>query len=119
MVHVQSIQPTPNPNAFKFVCDELLYQGTKNYAAAAEVKDHALAEQLFAIPGVDTLFFCDRFVTVSMKPEADWRAVHEEATRVLEAAPAPYGGSATPPPPDAGGDGADSGAFPVLVSVLS
>jgi Fe-S cluster biogenesis protein NfuA len=41
---------------------------------------------MFAIDGVDTLFFCDRFVTVTMKDDADWRAVHAEATRLLEAA---------------------------------
>lgn len=84
MVQVQSIQPTPNPNAFKFVVDGVLYAGTKSYATAAEAVGHDLAEQLFAIDGVDTLFFCDRFVTVSMKASADWRFVHEQATRALE-----------------------------------
>ena len=97
MVTVQSIQPTPNPNAFKFVCDELLYQGTKNYATAAEASGHELAEQLFALEGVDTLFFCDKFVTVSMTAEADWRSVHEQATRVLGEAASPYG-SGNPAP---------------------
>jgi Fe-S cluster biogenesis protein NfuA len=85
MVQVQSIQPTPNPNAFKFVVDGVLYAGTKSYATAAEATGHDLAEQLFAVDGVDTLFFCDRFVTVSMKASADWRLVHEQATRALEA----------------------------------
>ncbi len=85
MVQVQSIQPTPNPNAFKFVVDGILYAGTKSYATAAEAAGHDLAESLFAIDGVDTLFFCDRFVTVSMKASADWRLVHEQATRALEA----------------------------------
>jgi Fe-S cluster biogenesis protein NfuA len=85
MVQVQSIQPTPNPNAFKFVVDGILYAGTKSYATSTEAAGHALAETLFAIDGVDTLFFCDRFVTVSMKASADWRLVHEQATRALEA----------------------------------
>jgi Fe-S cluster biogenesis protein NfuA len=92
MVQVQSIQPTPNPNAFKFVVDEILFPGTKNYATAAEAKGHDLAEQLFGLEGVDTLFFCDKFVTVSMKPSADWRMVHEGATRTLEAYRSPYSG---------------------------
>jgi Fe-S cluster biogenesis protein NfuA len=94
MVQVQSIQPTPNPNAFKFVVDELLFPGTKSYATAAEAAGHDLAEQLFAIDGVDTLFFCDRFVTVSMKASADWRMVHERATRALEAYASPYAAGA-------------------------
>ncbi len=91
MVHVKSIQPTPNPNAFKFVVDALLWPGTKSCVKAADAAGFALAEQLFAIDGVDTLFFCDRFVTVSMKSSADWRSVHEAATRVLEDHVSPYG----------------------------
>jgi len=101
MVQVQSIQPTPNPNAFKFVVDEVLYPGTRHYATAAEAKGHELAEKLFAIDGVETLFFCDRFVTVSMLADADWRAVHEAATRVLEETTSPYGGTAPDAEPGA------------------
>ena len=82
---VQSIQPTPNPNAFKFVVDEVLCQGSMHFASVAQAGGNDLAKTLFAIPGVDTLFFCDRFVTISMTPEADWRAVHEQATRTIEA----------------------------------
>ena len=84
MVQVKSIQPTPNPNAFKFVVDELLWAGTRSCVTPADAAGFELAEKLFAIDGVDTLFFCDRFVTVSMTPSADWRGVHESATRVLE-----------------------------------
>ncbi len=109
MVQVQSIQPTPNPNAFKFVVDEILYPGTRHYATAAEATGHELAAKLFAIDGVETLFFCDRFVTVSMTGDADWRAVHEAATRVLETTDSPYGGSAPTAEPDA--PGANPAAF--------
>ncbi len=110
MVTVQSIQPTPNPNAFKFVCDELLFQGTKNYATAAEAKGHELAEKLFALDGVDTLFFCDKFVTVSMTSDADWRQVHEQATRVLGETASPFGSGGSAPAPEAGAP-AGGGAF--------
>ena len=104
MVQVQSIQPTPNPNAFKFVVDGVLYAGTKSYATAAEAAGHDLAESLFAIDGVDTLFFCDRFVTVSMKASADWRFVHEQATRALESYQ-PDGEAAAPGAAEATEDG--------------
>lgn len=81
---VQSIQSTPNPNAFKFVVDEVLWQGSMHYDSAEQSEGNDLANKLFAIDGVDTLFFCDRFVTVSMTPAADWRAVHEQATSTIE-----------------------------------
>ena len=41
---------------------------------------------------------CDRFVTLSMKASADFRAVHEQATRVLEAYDTPYQVSAAGAP---------------------
>jgi len=82
---VQSIQSTPNPNAFKFVVDEVLCHGSMHFASAAQSEGNELAKMLFGIAGVETLFFCDRFVTVSMTPQADWRSVHEQATRTIEA----------------------------------
>lgn len=85
---VVSIQPTPNPNAFKFVLDAVVCQGTKNYGSVEEAAGHKLAEEIFAIQGVDRVFFCDAFITVSMTPDADWRAVHESATRAIEASDA-------------------------------
>ncbi len=87
---VLSVQPTPNPNAFKFVLDgQLLASGVKNYARAEEAKGDALAEPVFAIEGVETVFICDNFVTVSMVASADWRAVHDAVVKVLEEAEAP------------------------------
>jgi len=83
---VQSIQPTPNPNAFKFLVDQPLAKNgqTVAYSAPEQAKKDVLAQGMFAIPGVETLFFCDNFVTVSMTTKADWRAVAEQVTRLLE-----------------------------------
>lgn len=83
---VSSIQPTPNPNAFKFLVDQPLAKPGQSlaYAKPEQARNDVLAQGLFAIPSVDTLFFCDNFVTVSMTPQADWRAVAEQVTRLLE-----------------------------------
>lgn len=83
---VSSIQPTPNPNAFKFLCDTQLAKPGHSlaYAKPEQARSDVLAQGLFAIPGVDTLFFCDNFVTVSMTGQADWRAVAEQVTRLIE-----------------------------------
>lgn len=83
---VQSVQPTPNPNAFKFLLDgKVVASGVKNFTQASEAKGDALATALFAITGVDTLFFCEDFITVSMLDSADWRAVHDEVVAALQA----------------------------------
>jgi Fe-S cluster biogenesis protein NfuA len=83
---VTSIQPTPNPNAFKFLVDQALAKPGQSlaYAKPEQARSDVLAQGMFAIPGVDTLFFCDNFVTVSMTTQADWRAVAEQVTRLLE-----------------------------------
>lgn len=83
---VSSIQPTPNPNAFKFLVDRPLAKSGQSlaYSKPAQAQNDVLAQGLFAIPGVDTLFFCDNFVTVSMTAAADWRSVAEQVTRLLE-----------------------------------
>ncbi|MFK7739256.1 MAG: NifU family protein [Planctomycetota bacterium] len=83
---VSSIQPTPNPNAFKFLLDATVAKSgqTRAYAKPEQANDDVLAQALFAVPGIETLFFCDNFVTVSMIAEADWRAVAEQVTKLLE-----------------------------------
>ena len=91
---VTSIQPTPNPNAFKFLMDQPMAQPGKTlaYAKPEQAQNDVLAQGMFAIPGVETLFFCDNFVTVSMTAEADWRAVAEQCTKLLEShVPAEFG----------------------------
>lgn len=83
---VSSIQPTPNPNAFKFLVDVPLAKPGQSlaYAKPEQARSDVLAQAMFAIPGIDTLFFCDNFVTVSMTGQADWRAIAEQVTRLLE-----------------------------------
>jgi Fe-S cluster biogenesis protein NfuA len=83
---VQSILPTPNPNAFKFLVDRPLARGgqTRSYSKPEDARTDILAQGLFAVPGVETLFFCENFVTVSMTAKADWRGVAEQCTRLLE-----------------------------------
>ena len=94
---VTSIQPTPNPNAFKFLMDQPMAQSGKTlaYAKPEQAQTDVLAQGMFAIPGVETLFFCDNFVTVSMTTDADWRAVAEQCTKLLEShIPAEFGPAA-------------------------
>jgi Fe-S cluster biogenesis protein NfuA len=102
---VTSIQPTPNPNAFKFLVDRPLAKTGQSlaYAKPEQAQQDVLAQGMFAIPGVETLFFCDNFVTVSMTAAADWRAVAEQVTRMLESHvvdETPVGAPAAPPADD-------------------
>lgn len=100
---VTSIQPTPNPNAFKFLVDRPLAKTGQSlaYAKPEQAQQDVLAQGMFAIPGVETLFFCDNFVTVSMTAAADWRAVAEQVTRMLESHVVDESPTSTPAAPPA------------------
>jgi Fe-S cluster biogenesis protein NfuA len=104
---VRSVQPTPNPNAFKFVLDtRVVASGVRNYTEPAQVKGDPLGAALFAIEGVDTLFFCEDFITVSMLESADWREVHDRVVEVLQVHQAPA--AATARAPEGAHDGAST-----------
>ena len=84
-MQVLSIQPTPNPNAYKFIVDKpLLEAGSRHYNNVEEAKGDALAVALFAVPGAETLYFAENFVTVSTGADADWRALHEQVKGLLD-----------------------------------
>lgn len=70
-------QPTPNPNAGKFVLDREVVAGGKSrsFFSAEEARGDAVAEALMALEGVANLFMVEDFITVTKRPEADWGAL--------------------------------------------
>jgi len=70
-------QATPNPNAGKFIVGRPVVEGktSKSYYSAAQAGGDAMADALFAIDGVASLFMVEDFITVTKKPEADWAAL--------------------------------------------
>jgi hypothetical protein len=69
---VVEIQPTPNPNAMKFVLND----------AKAAAND-PLAARLFTIPGVSSLLFLNDFITVNKRPEAKWAEIKRAVKKAL------------------------------------
>lgn len=67
-------QPTPNPNAGKFVLDRQVIEGDapKSFFSMEEAEGNRLAQALLALDGVANVFMVEDFVTVTKKPEADW-----------------------------------------------
>jgi len=74
-------QPTPNPNALKFVVG-VDVGGPKTFVATGDVDDPA-ARQLLDIEGVTSVFMTADFVTLSKDPGADWATIRPEAERIL------------------------------------
>jgi len=66
------VQPTPNPNAMKFVLSAARFAQPLSFASAAAAAAHPLAAQVFAAGGVYNVFMVRDFVTVNKLPEVDW-----------------------------------------------
>ena len=80
---VVEVQPTPNPNAAKFVLDRAVTEGPVSFFNAAAAQGNVLAEKLFAVEGVSSVLMLGDFVTVNKRTEANWREVSKGVQKVL------------------------------------
>ena len=66
-------EATPNPATLKFIPGKPVLPGsTREYRAANEAEDCALAQQLFTVSGVSGVFLGQDFITVS-KSDGEWQ----------------------------------------------
>lgn len=82
-IHVY-VQPTPNPNAFKFiVTKDVKRYGTATYADA-ETADNELAKSLLNVPGVEQIYFFDNVITATLNPTVPLNEVREQLIAVIK-----------------------------------
>ncbi len=89
MPKIAEIERTPNPNAIRFVLREPISQGiTRSYEKAEEAEKDPFATQLFAIDNVISVYYVDRYVTVTQDGGADWNELLRKlAPPIREAEP--------------------------------
>jgi Fe-S cluster biogenesis protein NfuA len=88
MPKIAEIEPTPNPNAMKFILKEPLTWGiTRSYDNAAQAQEDPLAAQLFDIEHVTNVFYVDHWITVTQDGRADWQALLRELAKPIREAP--------------------------------
>jgi Fe-S cluster biogenesis protein NfuA len=67
------VQPTPNPNALKFIVDrEVKNEGKVSFKSPQDCKDVPLAAALFDLRGVDQVHFFQNVITISKFSFEDW-----------------------------------------------
>ena len=89
MPKIAEIEPTPNPNAMKFVLKDPLTWGiTRSYDNAGEAKDDPLAAALFDIEHVKNVFYVDHWITVTQDGQADWQELMRKLAVPIREAPA-------------------------------
>jgi NFU1 iron-sulfur cluster scaffold homolog, mitochondrial len=80
---VTEIQPTPNPNAVKFMLDKPISAQPTSFFNKDQAVDHPLAKKLFAIPGVSSLLLLGDFLTVNKTPDVPWKDIVKAVETVL------------------------------------
>jgi len=89
MPKIAEIEPTPNPNAMKFILKEPLTWGiTRSYDAAHEAQGDALASAIFDIEHVTSVFYVDHWITVTQDGQADWQELMRKIAMPIREAPA-------------------------------
>ena len=89
MPKIAEIEPTPNPNAMKFILKEPLTWGiTRSYDNAAMAEGDPLASALFDIEHVTNVFYVDHWLTVTQDGQADWNELKRKLAEPIREAPA-------------------------------
>lgn len=79
------VQPTPNPNAWKFVLDRpVLSEGKATYADAKEAENNLLARSLFMVEGVRQVHFFQNVITITHNFDADVEPLQEAVCAVIQ-----------------------------------
>ena len=69
-------EQTPNPSTLKFLPGRVVMEkGTLDFAEVASARNSPLAKRLFAIEGVERVFFGSDFVTVTKAQDRDWQVL--------------------------------------------
>ncbi|MBX3468028.1 MAG: NifU family protein [Planctomycetes bacterium] len=94
-------EPTPNPNAMKFVLSFSQGRTSQTFTRDKRAEAPAVLGELFDIDGVEQVFALDTFVTITRAPGADWDALVPPAREVLSKLTPPQLTAATGPASDA------------------
>lgn len=88
MPKIAEIEPTPNPNAMKFILREPLTWGiTRSFDKPEQAVGDALAMALFDIEHVTNVFYVDHWVTVTQDGGADWQELMRKLAVPIRDAP--------------------------------
>ncbi len=89
MPKISEIEPTPNPNARKFILKEPLSWGVAHsFDSAAEAESDPLARALFEVEHVTNVFYVDHWITVTQDGSAEWGPLMKALAVPIREAPA-------------------------------
>ena len=81
---VIDVQPTPNPQALKFILENAVASGgAATYKDAAGCAGNQLAKILLGLEHVREVYFNENFITVTQDGQADWEALENKVQTVI------------------------------------
>ncbi len=88
MPKISDIEYTPNPNAVKFILKEPVTAGSsRSFPNAETAMADPLADALFKVGDVTSVFYMDRFVTVNKEDEVSWEDMLKKLAEPIRSAP--------------------------------
>ncbi|MCB9640325.1 MAG: NifU family protein [Myxococcales bacterium] len=82
-MRIVNLEPTPNPNAFKFNIEELLSNDARSFPNNEAASRDPLARKLFSVEGVDSVFYLGHFITISKREGIEWGNVMKHVSQYL------------------------------------
>jgi Fe-S cluster biogenesis protein NfuA len=87
MPKIAEIEYTPNPNAKRFVLKEPLTLGVaRSFDSAAQADADPLAKELFTVPHVTSVYYIDKYLTVTQDGRASWPDLERQLAVPIRAA---------------------------------
>lgn len=85
MLKVEDVDLTPNPHALKFILNEsLLKIERRHFGNKEEGGADPLASGVFEIPGVVSVFYTDKFITIEKTKESNWGQIQKSLINFLK-----------------------------------
>ena len=82
---VVNTQPTPNPDALKFMMNKPVVKGgTRSFDSKTEAVGDSFAEALFDVPGVRNIYLSEDFVSVTKSMMEEWHDLVEPLQGTIE-----------------------------------
>ena len=79
MSNLVFIQPTPNPNAIKFIMRfPVKFDGSSNYRSEDEAQGNPMGLALILMNGVTQVYFYDDYITVTKDPTTPWNPLEND-----------------------------------------
>jgi len=85
VISLLEVEPTPNPNAYKFITDQMLLDEGSKLNVTVDEKDSLpqFYKGIFDLGGIDTVMVAENFVSISGNVQTDWDIVHVYLERNL------------------------------------